>query len=377
MAREAAVLVLEDGTTYRGRAYGARGVTLGEAVFTTGMTGYQETITDPSYAGQIVVQTAPHIGNTGVNDEDPESRRIWVEGYAVRAASRVSSNWRATESLEARLEREGVVGIAGVDTRAITLRLREHGSMRAGIFSGDEVKTETEMIAAVLNSPEMAGRQLSQEVSVQEPERYEAIGERKALVAVLDLGIKAATVRYLRERGYELIVLPQDTSFEQLQSYDVDALFFSNGPGDPAASDEHVALLRDALRSGIPYFGICFGNQLLGRALGLETYKLPFGHRGINQPVLDVATGRVEITSQNHGFAVKAPLHEVFESPEGFGRVRVSHYSLNDEVVEGLEALDIPAYSVQFHPESAAGPHDSMHLFDRLSDAIQAGKAGK
>ena len=374
--RQPAALVLEDGTIYRGSAYGAQGSTLGEAVFTTGMTGYQETITDPSYAGQIVVQTAPHIGNTGVNDEDPESRRIWVSGYAVRAASRVSSNWRATESLEARLEREGVIGIAGVDTRAITLRLREHGSMRAGIFSGDGIRTDTEMVAAVLNSPEMAGRNLSAEVSVAEPQRFDAIGERVGIVAVLDLGIKSATIRYLRERGFDLIVLPQDVTYEQLRAYDVDALFYSNGPGDPAASDEHVELLRDALREGIPYFGICFGNQLLGRALGLDTYKLPFGHRGINQPVLDVATGRVEITSQNHGFAVQAPLGEEFESPAGFGRVRVSHYSLNDNVVEGLEALDIPAFSVQFHPESASGPHDSMHLFDRLVEAITARKAG-
>lgn len=374
--RQPAALVLEDGTIYRGTAYGAQGSTLGEAVFTTGMTGYQETITDPSYAGQIVVQTAPHIGNTGVNDEDPESRQIWVSGYAVRAASRVASNWRATESLAARLEREDVIGIAGIDTRAVTLRLREHGSMRAGIFSGDGMRTDTEMVAAVLNSPEMSGRNLSAEVSVSEPQRFEAIGERVGLVAVLDLGIKSATVRYLRERGFDLVVLPQDIAYEQLRAYDVDALFFSNGPGDPAASDAHVELLRSALRDGIPYFGICFGNQLLGRALGLETYKLPFGHRGINQPVLDVATGRVEITSQNHGFAVQAPLGEDFESPAGFGRVRVSHYSLNDDVVEGLEALDIPAFSVQFHPESASGPRDSMHLFDRLGEAITARKAG-
>ncbi|WP_293696635.1 glutamine-hydrolyzing carbamoyl-phosphate synthase small subunit [uncultured Agrococcus sp.] len=374
--RQPAALVLEDGTIYRGTAYGAQGSTLGEAVFTTGMTGYQETITDPSYAGQIVVQTAPHIGNTGVNDEDPESRQIWVSGYAVRAASRVASNWRATESLAARLEREDVIGIAGIDTRAVTLRLREHGSMRAGIFSGDGMRTDTEMVAAVLNSPEMSGRNLSAEVSVSEPQRFEAIGERFGLVAVLDLGIKSATIRYLRERGFDLVVLPQDIAYEQLRAYDVDALFFSNGPGDPAASDAHVKLLRSALRDGIPYFGICFGNQLLGRALGLETYKLPFGHRGINQPVLDVATGRVEITSQNHGFAVQAPLGEDFESPAGFGRVRVSHYSLNDDVVEGLEALDIPAFSVQFHPESASGPRDSMHLFDRLGEAITARKAG-
>ena len=376
MQHAPAALVLEDGTVHRGRAYGALGQRLGEAVFTTGMTGYQETITDPSYAGQIVVQTSPHIGVTGVNNEDPESDRIWASGYVVRAASRIVSNWRATESLEERLVREGVVGISGVDTRAITRLLRDRGSMRAGIFSGDALRSDTEMVAAVLSEPEMAGRSLSAEVSVTERQEHAAIGEPVGRVAVLDLGIKAATIRYLRERGFDLIVLPQSTTFSEIQELDVDAVFFSNGPGDPAASDEHVELLQEVLRAGIPFFGICFGNQLLGRALGFETYKLPFGHRGINQPVMDVVTGRVEITSQNHGFAVRVPVGEEVASPAGFGRVRVSHYSLNDNVVEGLEALDIPAFSVQFHPESAAGPHDSMHLFDRLGAAISARKAG-
>ena len=369
-----AAFVLEDGTVYRGRAYGRTGKTFGEAVFATGMTGYQETLTDPSYAGQIIVQTAPHIGNTGANAEDDESRRIWAAGYVVRAASRITSNWRAEESLDARLEREDVVGIAGVDTRAITLRLREHGSMRAGIFSGDEVTNEADMVAQVLNTPGMAGRNLSAEVSVTEPQRYDAIGERLGLVAVIDLGIKDSTIQYLREGGFDLIVLPQDTDFTQLTDYEPDGVFYSNGPGDPAASTTQVELLQEVLRAEIPYFGICFGNQLLGRALGFETYKLPFGHRGINQPVLDKASSRVEITSQNHGFAVKAPIEGEVESPAGFGRVRVSHYSLNDEVVEGIEALDVAAFSVQFHPESAAGPHDSTHLFDRFRDTISSRK---
>ena len=370
-----AALVLEDGSVFHGRAYGATGETFGEAVFTTAMTGYQETLTDPSYAEQIVVQTSPHIGVTGVNDEDPESDRIWAAGYVVRAASRIVSNWRATESLTERLTREGIVGITGVDTRAVTRRLRDRGSMRAGIFSGDALRTETEMVAAVLGSPEMAGRNLSAAVSAETRRTFDAIGERLGRVAVLDLGIKTATIRYLRERGFDLVVMPQSTTFADIEAESVDAVFYSNGPGDPAASDAHVEMLQEVLRAGIPFFGICFGNQLLGRALGFETYKLPFGHRGINQPVMDVATGKVEITSQNHGFAVRAPIGEEVESPAGFGRVRVSHYSLNDEVVEGLEALDIPAFSVQFHPESAAGPHDSMHLFDRLGAAISARKA--
>ncbi|MGO1392150.1 glutamine-hydrolyzing carbamoyl-phosphate synthase small subunit [Agrococcus casei] len=369
-----AALVLEDGTVFRGTAYGKRGRALGEAVFSTGMTGYQETLTDPSYAGQIIVQTAPHIGVTGVNAEDDESKRIWAEGYVVRAASRFTSNWRSEETLEARLEREGIVGISRVDTRAVTLHLRDKGSMRAGVFSGDELTADADMLAQVLNSPEMAGRSLSEAVSVTEPEHYDAIGERIGSVAVLDLGIKSSTIQYLRERGFELTVLPQDTSFEQLSALAPDGVFYSNGPGDPAASTGQIELLQQILRADIPYFGICFGNQLLGRALGFDTYKLTFGHRGINQPVLDTATGRVEITSQNHGFAVDAPIDEVVDSPAGFGRVKVSHYSLNDQVVEGLEAIDIPAFSVQFHPESAAGPHDSVHLFDRFRESINIRK---
>ena len=365
-----AALVLEDGTVFRGASYGKVGKTFGELVFATGMTGYQETLTDPSYAGQIIVQTAPHIGNTGVTTEDDESRQVWAEGYVVRQASRITSNWRSQESLDARLEREGVVGISGVDTRAITLRLRSQGSMRAGVFSGDELTAEADMLAQVLNTPEMAGRNLSASVSVSEPQHFDAIGERLGTVAVLDLGIKASTIQYLREHGFDLVVLPQDTDFAALKQHAPDGVFFSNGPGDPAASTGQIELLRAVLDAKIPYFGICFGNQLLGRALGFDTYKLTFGHRGINQPVIDVASGRVEITSQNHGFAVDAPIGEVVESPAGYGRVRVSHHSLNDKVVEGLEALDIVAFSVQFHPESAAGPHDSVHLFERFRESI-------
>ncbi|MDQ0411071.1 glutamine-hydrolyzing carbamoyl-phosphate synthase small subunit [Clavibacter michiganensis] len=372
MARhEPAVLVLEDGRRYVGRAYGARGVTLGEAVFATGMTGYQETITDPSYAGQIVLQTAPHIGNTGMNDDDMESRRIWVAGYVVRDPSRVVSNFRGQRTLEDDLVAQGVVGISGIDTRAVTRRIRDEGAMRAGVFSGDAFALgDDEQLAQVRQAPDMAGRNLSAEVSTQETYTIPAVGERIGSVAVLDLGIKTATVKHLAARGLDVHVVPQSITTEQLAELAPTAVFYSNGPGDPEASQYHVELLQDVLRKGIPFFGICFGNQLLGRALGFDTYKLPFGHRGINQPVLDRRTGRVEITSQNHGFAVSAPLDGPVDSPAGFGRAEVSHVSLNDQVVEGLNCLDIPAFSVQYHPEAAAGPHDSSYLFDRFVQLI-------
>ena len=366
-----AVLVLEDGSRYSGQAYGARGRTLGEAVFATGMTGYQETITDPSYAGQIVLMTAPHIGNTGVNDEDPESSRIWVAGFAVRDPSRIVSNYRANGSLDDQLVEQGIVGISGIDTRAVTRRLRDAGAMRAGIFSGaDAALVESEQLAIVREGAAMSGRNLSAQVSVTTQRDIEATGERIGSVAVLDLGVKESTLRYLAARGLDVHVLPQTVTAAEIFALGPSAVFYSNGPGDPAASDDHVELLRAVLRAGLPFFGICFGNQLLGRALGLNTYKLPFGHRGINQPVIDRATGRVEITSHNHGFAVEAPLEGVFESPAGFGRVEVSHVNLNDNVVEGLNALDIPAFSVQYHPEAAAGPHDANYLFDRFRDLI-------
>jgi carbamoyl-phosphate synthase small subunit len=366
-----AVLVLEDGTRYTGRAYGARGRTVGEAVFATGMTGYQETLTDPSYAGQIVVQTAPHIGNTGVNDEDPESRRIWVAGYVVRDPSRIVSNFRATRSLDADLESNGIVGISGIDTRAITRHLRDKGAMRAGVFSGADARlTAEQQLAIVRDAPEMTGQNLSAEVSVTVDTVTPAVGERIGNLAILDLGIKQATVDNLARRGFEVHVLPQSSTLADVLAIEPVAVFYSNGPGDPGASDDHVALLRGVLDEGLPFFGICFGNQLLGRALGFGTYKLPFGHRGINQPVLDKTTGRVEITAHNHGFAVDAPLDGPVDSPNGYGRVEVSHVDLNDNVVEGLRALDIPAFSVQYHPEAAGGPHDANYLFDRFRDMV-------
>lgn len=371
LTRDPAVLVLEDGTRYTGRAYGARGETLGEVVFATGMTGYQETITDPSYAGQIVLQTAPHIGNTGVNDEDPESRRIWVAGYVVRDPSRMVSNWRANRSLDDALVEDGIVGISGIDTRAVTRRIRSSGSMRGGVFSGEAAELDAdEQLRRVREAPGMAGRNLSAEVSVTEVEVTPATAERIGNLAVLDLGVKKSTIDNLAARGFDVHVFPQSATIDEIRAIEPVAAFYSNGPGDPAASDQHVELLRAVLGDGLPFFGICFGNQLLGRALGFGTYKLPFGHRGINQPVLDKTTGRVEITSQNHGFAVDAPLDQVVDSPNGFGRVEVSHIGLNDNVVEGLRALDIPAFSVQYHPEAASGPHDANYLFDRFREMV-------
>ena len=373
MNHDRAVLVLEDGHRYEGRAWGATGESLGEVVFQTGMTGYQETLTDPSYAGQIVVMTAPHIGNTGINDEDPESRKMWVEGFVVRDPARRPSNFRSVRSLDEELVAQRIVGISRVDTRAITLVLREAGVMRGGIFSGELYELPAgEQLSRVTNQASMAGRNLSTLVSVSETRVVEPVGAALGNLAVIDLGIKESTVHHLAARGFRVHVLPADSSFDDVQAINPVALFYSNGPGDPAASDAQVGLLQSALRAGLPFFGICFGNQLLGRALGFPTYKLKYGHRGINQPVLDKTTGHIEITAQNHGFAVDAPREGVVDSPEGFGRVEVSHISLNDQVVEGIRALDIPAFSVQYHPEAAAGPHDSTYLFDRFRDMVEA-----
>lgn len=374
-AASPAVLVLEDGTRYAGAAYGSHGTTLGEIVFSTGMTGYQETLTDPSYAGQIVLMTAPHIGITGVNDEDRESSKIWVSGFIVRDPSRTVSNYRATGSLDDDLEHHGVVGISGIDTRAITRKLRSAGVMRAGIFSGAAVEaSDDEQLAQVRAAAPMAGLNLSSTVSTTVNYTLQAEGERLGSVVVLDLGVKTSTLKYLAARGFDVVVVPQSITAAELFALSPDAVFFSNGPGDPSASDAHVSLLQEVLKAGLPFFGICFGNQLLGRALGFGTYKLPFGHRGINQPVLDRATGRTEITAHNHGFAVDAPIGDAVESPAGFGRVEVSHVNSNDNVVEGLRALDIPAFSVQYHPEAAAGPHDANYLFDRFRDLVVASR---
>ncbi|MEU6949161.1 glutamine-hydrolyzing carbamoyl-phosphate synthase small subunit [Streptomyces sp. NPDC046316] len=368
-----AVLVLEDGRIFRGRAYGAVGETFGEAVFSTGMTGYQETLTDPSYHRQVVVMTAPHVGNTGVNDEDPESSRIWVSGYVVRDPARVSSNWRAKRSLDEELAAQGVVGISGIDTRALTRHLRESGAMRVGIFSGNVLPDEGTMLAEVRQAPEMTGANLSAEVATKETYVVPAIGEKKFTVAAVDLGIKGMTPHRMAERGIEVHVLPATATAEDVYAVQPDGVFFSNGPGDPATADGPVAVMQAVLERKTPLFGICFGNQILGRALGFGTYKLKYGHRGINQPVQDRTTGKVEVTAHNHGFAVDAPLDKVSATP--YGRAEVSHVCLNDNVVEGLQLLDQPAFSVQYHPEAAAGPHDAAYLFDRFVSLMEAERA--
>ncbi|WP_062293330.1 glutamine-hydrolyzing carbamoyl-phosphate synthase small subunit [Demequina phytophila] len=366
-----AVLVLEDGQTFEGRAYGATGETLGEIVFNTGMTGYQETLTDPSYHKQIVVMTAPHIGNTGVNDEDDESRQYWVAGYVVRDPARRPSNWRAQRSLDEDLVSQGIVGISGIDTRQLTRVLRTAGVMRAGIFSGEALAGDDALLTRVRESAQMKGAHLADEVSVTEPYVVEAEGQQVAHVVAVDLGIKAMTPQQMAQRGIKVTVVPSVTPASSILEMNPDGVFFSNGPGDPGAADATVATLREILDAKVPFFGICFGNQILGRALGYGTYKLAFGHRGINQPVMDRTTGKVEVTAHNHGFAVDAPLDGESDSPHGYGKVLVSHVCLNDNVVEGLECRDIPAFSVQYHPEAAAGPHDASYLFDRFLDLMK------
>ena len=363
-----AVLVLEDGRSFRGEAYGAVGETFGEAVFNTGMTGYQETLTDPSYHRQVVVMTAPQIGNTGVNDEDPESGRIWVSGYVVRDPSRVASSWRSRRSLPEELAAQGVVGISGVDTRALTRHLRERGAMRVGISS---VETDVDaLLGRVLASPGMAGSDLAKEVSTPTAYVVPAVGERRFTVAAMDLGIKRRTPWHLARAGCEVHVLPATASAADLLAVAPDGVFFSNGPGDPATADYAVEAVRGVLDADVPVFGICFGNQVLGRALGLGTYKLRYGHRGVNQPVQDRASGRVHVTSHNHGFAVDARLDGPTDT--AYGPVVVSHVDLNDDVVEGLRCLDAKAFSVQYHPEAAPGPHDATGLFTQFADLMEA-----
>lgn len=371
-ARIPALFVLEDGRTFRGEGFGAEGTTFGEAVFNTGMTGYQETLTDPSYRGQVVVMTAPHIGNTGANDEDPESDRIWVNGFVVRDPSPIASNWRSQRSLDAELRNYGVVGVHGVDTRAITRHLRERGAMRVGLFTGEAALQDTDtLVGLVQQSPSMVGANYVNDVTTPEAYIVPALGAKRFTIAALDLGIKRMTPVRMAERGIEVHVLPAHTTADELLARGVDGVFFSNGPGDPSTAAHATELARAVLAAERPFFGICFGNQILGRALGFDTYKLKYGHRGVNQPVQDRHTGRVDITAHNHGFAVNAPIDAI--SDTAFGRVEVSHTCLNDNVVEGLRALDARAFSVQYHPEAAAGPHDAAHLFDTFT-ALMAGE---
>jgi carbamoyl-phosphate synthase small subunit len=363
-----AFFVLDDGRIFEGKSWAALGKTFGEAVFQTGMTGYQETLTDPSYHKQVVVMTAPHIGNTGVNTFDNESKKYWVAGFVVRNPSTLTSNWRSENDLEAELIEQGIVGIQGVDTRAITRHLRDRGAMRVGIFSGENLSRE-EMVIEVRKQPAMTGAYLCADVSTPTTYVVPAIGQKRFTVAALDLGIKGATPRAMAERGIEVHVMPFDSTFSDVQAISPDGVFLSNGPGDPASMTATIDLVREILSAEVPVFGICFGHQILGRALGFETYKLQFGHRGINQPVMDKRTGKVEITAHNHGFALKAPTEGGFTTV--FGPGQVTHVCLNDGVVEGLELSERGAFSVQYHPEAAAGPHDAAYLFDRFVQVME------
>ena len=386
-----ALLVLEDGRTFHGDAYGAVGETVGEAVFNTGMTGYQETLTDPSYCGQIVAMTAPHIGNTGVNDEDPESHRIWVSGYVVREPSRIASSWRAQRSLEAELKAQGITGISVPGTRALTMRLREHGAMRAAVSTVED--SQERLLERVLASPGMTGADLARIVTTPHPYTVTPPPgtQTRYRVAAIDLGIKNNTPRNMALRGMRVEVLPATSTAKDILATDPDGVFFSNGPGDPAAAGYAVAAMRGVLEADIPVFGICFGSQILSRAVGLDTYKLRYGHRGVNQPVMDLATGRVYITSHNHGFAAALP-SEADTSREAesgwahvppgarapfgtpYGAAEITHVNLNDGVVEGIRLLDKPAFAVQYHPEAAPGPHDAVDLFDQFASLMDGGK---
>lgn len=374
MSSERAVLVLEDGRVFTGTRFGAVGQTLGEAVFSTGMSGYQETLTDPSYHRQIVVATAPQIGNTGWNREDGESRdeKIWVAGYVVRDPSPRASNWRATSTLDDELVRQGIVGVAGIDTRTVVRHLRSHGSMKAGVFSGDALAPADELVGRVRDQSPMLGADLAGQVSTDAEYVVEPSGAHRFTVAALDLGIKTNTPRNFARRGIRSHVLPSSVGFDQIAALKPDGVFLSNGPGDPATAEAMVALTREVLGAGIPLFGICFGNQILGRALGLTTYKMTFGHRGINIPVIDHATGRVAVTAQNHGFALEGEAGQRFDTD--FGPGLVSHTCANDGVVEGVKLADGRAFSVQYHPEAAAGPHDAEHLFDQFVDLMAGEK---
>lgn len=356
-----AILVLEDGRTFQGASFGAVGEAFGEMVFNTSMTGYQEILTDPSYAGQLVCMTYPLIGNYGVNEEDVESRRPWVEGFVVREVSRIASNWRSTETLDSYLERNNIVGVEQIDTRALVRHIRDKGAMRAAISTID-LNSKT-VLNKVLDSPEMQNRELASAVTAEHLFDFPAIGEQKYHVVAFDFGVKTNTLREFSKFGCRTTVVPADTSAEEVLALKPDGIFLSNGPGDPASMQKVVEEIRKLTEKEVPMFGICLGHQLIGQVFGGETYKLKFGHRGGNQPIKDLTTGKIEITSHNHGFAVDAD-----SLPAD---VEVTHINLNDNTVAGLRHKTLPVFSVQYHPESAPGPHDSGHLFERFIDLMK------
>ena len=359
-----ALLALEDGRTFRGRSWAADGESVGEMVFNTSMTGYQEVLTDPSYAGQIVCMTYPLIGNYGVNDADAESSRPWVEGFVVREASRIASNWRAEESLDNYLRRWNIVAIEGLDTRALVRHIRDKGAMRACLSTAD--LDEKSLIEKARSSPSMENRELASVVTTKAPYEVAAEGQERFHVVCYDFGVKRNSLRELARAGCRITVVPASMPADEAFRMKPDGVFLSNGPGDPASMTKEVEEVRRIAQSGTPTFGICFGHQLLGRAFGGETFKLVFGHRGGNQPVKDLQEGGVEITSHNHGFAVLADSLP----PE----VEVTHINLNDRCVEGMRHKTLPIISVQYHPEAAPGPHDAAHHFQRFIELMERTK---
>ena len=359
--RQRAYLLLEDGRQFWGEPLGLRAETLGEVVFNTSMSGYQEVLTDPSYAGQIVVMTYPLIGNYGINSQDTESSRIQVAGFIVREVPPRFSNWRAETSLEDYLARAGVVGLSGVDTRALTIHLRSAGAMRAGI-AGADVPPDV-LMARIQAHPRMEGLDLTCGVSTPEPYDVASKGAERFHVLAYDFGVKRNSLRMLAERGCRVTTLPSTTPAEAMLDHNPDGLFLSNGPGDPEAVEHALETIRLFGQNQIPVFGICLGHQLTALAFGGHTYKMLFGHRAANHPVRRMEDGAVEITSQNHGFAVR---RDEGDGVEGAPALRATHINLNDQTLEGLEHRELPIFSVQYHPEAAPGPHDSLYLFDRF-----------
>jgi carbamoyl-phosphate synthase small subunit len=358
---KAALLALEDGRTFRGSSWGAEGETCGEMVFNTSMSGYQEVLTDPSYAGQIVCMTYPLIGNYGVTGLDAESSRPWVEGFVVKEASRVASNWRSEETLDAYLKRWKIIAIESIDTRALVRHIRDKGAMRACLSTVD--LDEASLVEKARQSPAMENRELASRVTCERPYEMAAAGEERFHVVCYDFGVKLNSLRELAQMGCRVTVVPAATPAAEVLALKPDGIYLSNGPGDPASMTKVVEEVRRVTESGVPTFGICFGHQLLGRAFGGKTYKLQFGHRGGNQPVKDQLTGKIEITSHNHGFAVEAA-----SLPE---EVEVTHINLNDNCVEGMRHRIFPIFSVQYHPEAAPGPHDAEHHFKRFIDLME------
>jgi len=359
-----AILVLEDGRTFHGASFGADGETFGEMVFNTSMSGYQEILTDPSYAGQIVCMTYPLIGNYGVNEQDVESRRPWVEGFVVRESSPIASNWRSNETLDSYLKRNNIVGIEHIDTRALVRHIRDKGAMRSAISTID--LDEKNLLNKVLASPEMANRELASTVTVEKSYDYPS-DDAKYHVVCYDFGVKNNSLREFSRFGCRITVVPENTSAKNVLALAPDGVFLSNGPGDPASMKAVVEEIKKLAEDQVPIFGICLGHQLIGQAFGGETYKLKFGHRGGNQPIKDLTTGKIEITAHNHGFAV---------DPESLpNEVEVTHVNLNDNTVAGLRHKTLPVFSVQYHPESAPGPHDSEYLFERFVELMNVSAA--